>query len=326
LQLALASRAGSSLTATACSAILVRLVANAGFAVAEARELPKERVGERVFVFFSESYASTTATVIFTADGTIVVDTLPFPNEARELAAFARRGGRRVAYLINTHSHLDHVAANHIFSEAELVAHARTREALAGPMRQALAQAAATFPELRDVELRLPTITLRNEGTIRHGGITVHLLHLPGHTYDAIGAYVEEERTLIAGDAVLPLPHFAGADPDSLMRTLLRLRSLSIHTIVQGHGDVILKGEVKEAIEARINYLRQVRKYVASAVAQGASLEEVQSSGVEAFGGSRLDLDGLTQQLHEANIAYLYDLYTRKEQPSALRLPAEGQQ
>jgi glyoxylase-like metal-dependent hydrolase (beta-lactamase superfamily II) len=270
--------------------------------------LPKERVGEQVYVFLSDAYAQVTSTVVFTKRGNVVVDTLLFPGEAQEVATFAGRGGAKVAFVINTHAHLDHVAGNYLYPKSEIVAHALVRSCMEGDMRKDLAQASANMPELRDVRLRLPTIVGTSEIVLRHGGMTLRLIPLPGHSYDALGVYIEEEKILVAGDAVLPVPHFVGCDPDLLVRSLQRVRSLSLNTIVQGHGDVILKGEVKEAVDQRLRYLRQIKKLVSDAQEVDASLDQVMRSDIEAFGGSRLDLDGLTQQLHEDNLTYLYNL------------------
>jgi len=284
--------------------------------------LSKERVGEQVFVFLSDRYAQVTATVVLTQRGSIVVDTLLFPDEGREVLEFATRGGAKVSYVINTHGHLDHVAGNYLYPRAEIIAHRNVRPAMEGPLRRDLAQAGASLPELRDVRLRLPTIVAASEVVVRHGGMTLRLIPLPGHGLDAFGVYVEEEKILVAGDAVLPVPHFVGCDPDLLVRTLQRVRSLSLNTIIQGHGDVILKGEIHEAIDYRLRYLRQLKKYVADAVDANWSPEQLQQQDIEAFGGSRLDLDGLTQQLHEDNLRYLYGYYRRRLSQEASSLAA----
>jgi len=273
--------------------------------------LPKERIGEQVYVFISESYAQVTSTVILTSHGNVVVDSLAYPSEAEEVRAFARRANRPVTYLINTHGHLDHVACNFLYPDSAIVAHSGVRQAMLTWLRSDLAQAQESIPELRTVRLRPPSITGSSEIVLRHGGLTLRLIPLPGHSADGMGVYVEEERILVAGDAVLPVPHFVGGDPDALLRSLQRIRSLALNTIVQGHGDVILKGEVRDAIDSRVRYIRQVRRHVSEAVGSGATLKEALRADVEAFGGSRLDLDGLTEQLHEDNIRYLYELQTR---------------
>jgi cyclase len=293
------------LTVTTCFAMLAPLLPLWGSGSEDS--LSKERVGEQVFVFLSDQYAQVTATVILTSRGSVVVDTLLYPSEAQEVASFATRGAVPVAYVINTHGHLDHVAGNFLYPGAEIVAHTLARRAMEGEIRTALVQATSTMPELRDVRLRLPTIVSTGEMVIRRGGLTMRLIPLPGHTRDALGVYIEEERILVAGDAVLPVPHFVGCDVDLLVRSLQRIRSLSLNTVIQGHGDVILKGEVKDAIDQRLRYLRQLKKLVAESVAAGATLTELLRNDIEAFGGSKLDLDGLTQQLHEDNMTYLYN-------------------
>ncbi len=281
--------------------------------------MPKERVGEQVFVFLSEAYAQVTSTVILTNRGNVVVDSLLYPSEAEEVRAFASRGGRPVSYLINTHGHLDHVACNYLFRDATVVAHAQVRQAMQGVLCSDLGQAAESIPELRGARMRPPNITASTEVVLRHGGLTLRLMPLPGHSPDSMGVYIEEERILVAGDAVLPVPHFVAGDPDDLIRSLHRVRALTLNTIVQGHGDVILKGEVKEAIDYRLRYIKQVRRHVNEAVAAGASLKEALQADIEAYGGSRLYLGGLTQQLHEDNVRYLYN---RLRQAESVPVPA----
>ena len=48
----------------------------------------KERVTEDIYIFQSEMYAQVTAGAIVTDEGTIVIDTLPFPRETREMIDF----------------------------------------------------------------------------------------------------------------------------------------------------------------------------------------------------------------------------------------------
>jgi len=79
----------------------------------------KERVTENIYVFTSEAYAQATAGAIVTSEGTVVIDTLPFPRETREMVDFLRRESKRgIRYVINTHHHADHVYGNFLFDEA----------------------------------------------------------------------------------------------------------------------------------------------------------------------------------------------------------------
>jgi cyclase len=269
-----------------------------------------ERISEEIYVFTSDLYAQVTAGVIVTSEGAAVVDTLPFPQETRELLVFVQERGLRVPFVINTHSHADHINGSYLFEEADLVAHRRCRAILRRHGERVLEEAKAETPELAEVQLRLPSITFDQELTLRLGDRTMRLIHLPGHTPDSIGVYVEEDKILFAGDAVMPIPYIVGGDREAMMDSLRIIGQLSLENIVQGHGEVILRGEVEQALKSSIFYLETIYEKVKEAVEAGAPPESVAEIDIEQCGKSRIPLNGLVQQLHEANLLHLYDLMT----------------
>jgi cyclase len=269
-----------------------------------------ERISEEIYVFTSDLYAQVTAGVIVTSEGAVVVDTLPFPQETRELLVFVQERGLRVPFVINTHSHADHINGSYLFEGADLVAHRRCRAILRRHGERVLEEAKAETPELAEVQLRLPSITFDQELTLRLGDRTMRLIHLPGHTPDSIGVYVEEDKILFAGDAVMPIPYIVGGDREAMMDSLRIIGQLSLENIVQGHGEVILRGEVEQTLKSSIFYLETIYEKVKEAVEAGAPPESVAEIDIEQCGKSRIPLNGLVQQLHEANLLHLYDLMT----------------
>jgi cyclase len=276
-----------------------------------------ERIAEEIYVFTSDLYAQVTAGVIATSEGAVVVDTLPFPQETRELLFFVQERGLRVPFVINTHSHADHVNGSYLFEEADLVAHRRCRAILRRHGQRVLEEAKAETPELAEVQLRLPSITFDQELTLRLGDRTMRLIHLPGHAPDLIGIYVEEDKILFAGDAVMPVPYIVGGDREAMMDSLRIIGQLSLENIVQGHGAVILRGEVEQALESSIFYLETIYEKVKEAVEAGAPPESVAEIDIEQCGKSRIPLNGLVQQLHEANLLHLYELMTAQVREGA---------
>jgi glyoxylase-like metal-dependent hydrolase (beta-lactamase superfamily II) len=82
--------------------------------------MQRERVSEDVYVFTSELYAQVTAGAVVASHGAVLIDTLAFPSETREIANFVeRRLGVPVRYVINTHYHADHVLAITVSSRAD---------------------------------------------------------------------------------------------------------------------------------------------------------------------------------------------------------------
>lgn len=274
----------------------------------------RERVSEDIFIFTSEMYAQVTASVILTNEGAIVIDTLPFPAESRELAEFVHRRHRRGArYIINTHYHADHVYGNYLFPEAQIISHRLCRTHLAGITDQQLRKIKSDTPGLDDVKLRVPTIVFDNEMGIHLGNRSLRLIHLPGHSPDGIGIYVDGDRILFSGDAVMPLPYFAGGDHGTLKRTLLRIIDLKPENIIQGHGDTLLRGEITATLQRQLDYLNCVEGLAKKAVRKRKSMKSLRKIGLEECGESPIPLDGLVRHLHYANLVALVNQIKKKK-------------
>ncbi len=269
----------------------------------------RERVSNDIYVFTSEVYAQVTAGAVVTKEGVILIDTLPFPTESREMAAFLEHASRPgVRYVILTHYHADHTYGSYLFPQADVVAHADCLELLEKLGQPALKAAQAEEPELEEVSIRLPTITFdEGEISLQLGGRVMRLIHSPGHTADGIMVYVEDNRVLFASDTVMPVPAIVDGNTDVLRESLKKVVELPIENLVQGHGEVILRGEVEVVVNASLNYLDTIEKKVAKAIKSKKAKESLRKIDIESCGLSRIPLNGLVQQIHEANMIALYD-------------------
>lgn len=277
----------------------------------------RDRIAEDIYTFSSDVYAQVTSGVILTSEGTIVIDTLPFPEETRQVLAFAReRGKGPVRYVINTHHHSDHTNGNFLFPEAEVIGHRLCRQRMLTSGARNLAEAKREQPELNEVELRPPNIVFEHDAFVHLGGRSLYLTPLPGHTEDSIGVMIEGDRILFSGDAVLPVPHIVWGDADETARSLRAVRALKPESVIQGHGDLLLKGELVEEIESSIHYLDCVTAKVRELAQQQAPRSMLLEIDIESCGKSRVPLDGLVQFLHRDNLLSLYNKYQAPEHPS----------
>jgi cyclase len=268
----------------------------------------RERVTEDVYVFISDLYVEVAATVVVTPEGAVIIDTLPFPQETRQVREFAlRQCPRGIRYVINTHHHADHIYGSYLFPEAELIAHRRCREILLKAGEESLAQAKAQTPALAPVELRIPQLVFETDLLLRLGEKTLHLLHAPGHTVDGIVVHIIEDKVLVASDVVTPVPLIPRGDPEELTQSLKMIKSLNLENVIQGHGGVLLRGEIDETVDSSIAYLRAIEKKVRSIVEKELPRSELAKIDIEACGRSRIPLGGLVQRLHQANLEYIYD-------------------
>ena len=274
----------------------------------------RERVAEDIFVFTSELYLQATASAIFTSDGVVVIDTLPFPQETHDMLRFIRRRSRKpVRYLVLTHFQPDHTYGACFFGGAEVVAHDRCRRILEKHGERLLQEDQAQNPELCDVRIRLPE-TVFDRGTVglHVGQKNITLMHTPGNTEDGISAYVKEDKVLFAGDLVMPVPYIVGGDHRTMKASLNEVKGLPLDNIVQGHGDVLLRGEIPESIETSIQYLDTIEREVKRRIERGIPKRNLRRLNIERCHKSRIPLNGLAEELHQANLSHLYDVLLKE--------------
>ncbi|MFQ5610836.1 MAG: MBL fold metallo-hydrolase [Anaerolineae bacterium] len=269
----------------------------------------RERVSDDIYVFTSSLYVQVTASAVVTPEGIVVVDTLPFPAETVSMLEYLSGLGRGpIRYLVNTHWHGDHSYGNYLFDDTvQLVCHKLCQAALLEDGAVALEEDKAVNPELEEVILRVPDIIFEDGDMVIHlGEKSIELRLMAGHTHDSTVAYVREDKVLLAADTMMPVPHFVGGSRQAFIASLHRLKDYNLESIVQGHGEVLLRGEIPEAIDSSIRYLEAVYDHVKAVVDAGHGPEALSKITIEKCGKSRIPLNGLVQDLHKANVYALY--------------------
>jgi len=255
-------------------------------------------------------FVEVNAGLVVTPEGGILIDALPFPSETKQIINFAKRlCPQGIKYVVNTISHADHVYGSCFFPDAELIAHETCRDLLIEYGEQALAEAKTQTPELQDVEIRLPKIVFDEGMLIRLGGKTVHIKHAPGPSPDVSVVHVREEKVLFASDLIMPVPLISSpmADIELYKRSLESLHEFNLECIVQGHGDILLRGEVTSSIDSSIKYIDDIQALVEELMDQGATKQDLLQYDIEQYDRSRIPLGGLVQQFHNQNLLHLWD-------------------
>jgi glyoxylase-like metal-dependent hydrolase (beta-lactamase superfamily II) len=143
-------------------------------------------------------------------------------------AILAAVGDRRLAAVISTHGHNDHVSA------APEVGKAADAPVLLHPGDQVLWQ--MVYPDDR------PDGVLAGEQLIDIAGTTLRVLHTPGHSPGSVCLYAAELGTLFSGDTLFQGgPGATGrsySDPETIVASIRRsLLALPPETVVHtGHG------------------------------------------------------------------------------------------
>ena len=270
--------------------------------------IQRERVADNVYSFQSELYAQVTAGAVIGPNWAVVIDTMALPEETLAIRDFIEQElNVPVRYVIDTHSHADHSWGNIFFPGATIIAHALARQYLDTNGRAALEEARKTNTTFRNVKIVLPQITF-HEGhlNLRVGKKNLSLFPLPGHSADNIGVLVEEDRVLFSGDSVMPLPYIVDGNIDDMVASLKKVSRMGLENIVQGHGDIVLRGEIDNFLKDNLNYLSNIRKVVRKASRRKYPLDVLEESSVESCGKSRVLIGGLAAELHRRNLRALY--------------------
>jgi len=81
---------------------------------------------------------------------------------------------------------------------------------------------------------------------------------------------------------------------------------MGLENIIQGHGDIILRGEIDSAVKENLSYITALRKGVKAASKRKSPDEYLDEIKIEECGKSRVALGGLAISLHQRNVRALY--------------------
>ncbi|MCJ7624746.1 MAG: MBL fold metallo-hydrolase [Anaerolineaceae bacterium] len=275
----------------------------------------RERISENVYWFKSDIYAQVTAGVVAGPLWAVVIDTLAMPEETLMMRAFVEEDLQvPVRYVINTHHHADHCWGNCFFPGATLLAHSLCRQYMIDIEMDALETAKKQSPDFIQSKIKVPHLTL-STGTIslRVGKKTLSIFPTPGNSDDGISVLIVEDRVLFAGDVFMPIPFIVEGDIDLLYKSIDMIGKMGLENIVQGHGDIILRGEIQNAVKENLDYLSAVKRAVRIASRRKDPIKAIEKIDIESCGKKRVILGGLAEELHKRNIFALHQHLISKD-------------
>lgn len=270
--------------------------------------IQRERIADNVYSFQSDVYAQVTAGAVIGPNWAVVIDTLALPEETLAIRDFIEQElSVPVRYVIDTHSHADHAWGNGYFPGVTVISHTLCRELLETRGKPRLEEVRKQNSSFRNARIVLPQVTF-TEGVLnlRVGKKNLTLMPLPGHSPDNVAVLVEEDRVLFAGDAAMPLPYIVDGDIDDLSASLKKIGKIGLENVVQGHGDIILRGEIENYVKENLAYLSNLRKVVRKASRRKYPTDILEEASVESCGKSRVLIGGLAAELHRRNLHALY--------------------
>ena len=154
-----------------------------------------------------------------------------------EIMSAISSNGLSLEYIILTHGHFDHILGANAFREktgAKIAVHELETEYLADPEKS------MTF--LENGETVTADILLKDNDIITFGGVSLRVIHTPGHTKGSSCFISGDGKTMFSGDTLfkgtIGRYDFYGGDYNILMESLKKLKSMEEnYAIYPGHGD-----------------------------------------------------------------------------------------
>jgi glyoxylase-like metal-dependent hydrolase (beta-lactamase superfamily II) len=193
-----------------------------------------------------ERAGGSSAGVVIGDRDVIVVDSLTNAAMTSGLRAEIRRvTDKPIRFLINTHSHVDHVYTNHLFPEATVISTQRAREHTKANQEAHAKHDAAFLRLFPDVDFRggrytLQDMTFSGSLCFHQGGREVRVIELGvGHSEADVVVHLPDEKIVFCGDLFMnlmsPLPgkgHVTGT-----IANYKAIEALEADVYVAGHGD-----------------------------------------------------------------------------------------
>jgi hypothetical protein len=95
------------------------------------------------------------------------------------------------------------------------------------------------------------------------------------------------------------------------------IKTLNLENVIQGHGGVLLRGEIDETVDSSIAYLRAIDRKVRGIVEKDLPRSALAKIDIETCGRSRIPLGGLVQRLHQANLEHMYSEIVAEKKASS---------
>jgi cyclase len=230
-----------------------------------------------LFILSSPFFQSKRGLIIDRA-GSLLIDTSISLAETQLMAEHAKQSDHPISRIVLTHSHFDHSLGCQLFPRIERIAQMGAGEWMLSNHAQEYASGEPPeHPDLKRLEITLPTIEIEGNAIIRLETHTLQLFPTPGHSSDSMSVLVEPYKILFSGDALVTCypPIIEDGDSGQAITSHQRLLETDFSWLVPGHGPVLNYRDAYRVAQTGLNYLQELRSRLGSITDPNTPFDEV---------------------------------------------------
>jgi glyoxylase-like metal-dependent hydrolase (beta-lactamase superfamily II) len=247
------------------------------------------RLAEGIYAFLQPPLVWYSSAGVIVGDrDVIVVDSLASAAMTESLLAEIRCvTDKPVRFLVNTHSHADHVYTNHLFPGATVVGSRPARERTKANQEAQARHDAFLAEHFPDVDLRggrytPQDLTFSGGLTFHQGDREVRVLELGvGHSESDVVVHLPAEKVVFCGDVFLngmpPLP--GRGHVTQTIANLRAIEALEAEVHVAGHGEPGTLADVRAARARMESDFQRVKDLFAQGLGYDAALQAFAGDG-----------------------------------------------
>ncbi|PKN68354.1 MAG: MBL fold metallo-hydrolase [Deltaproteobacteria bacterium HGW-Deltaproteobacteria-12] len=143
-----------------------------------------------------------------------------------------------ISYVINTHSHPDHLQASEMFDTetVRIALHFKELDFLKGVGGELYGLFGITVPQM---QINFPL----KEGNVTLGNQEFNVLLAPGHSPGSIGLYWPDQKALFCGDVIFDQnvgrTDFPGGNGSLLKKSIISFSQLDCELLLPGHMSIV---------------------------------------------------------------------------------------
>lgn len=167
-----------------------------------------------------------------------------------------------ISKILISHAHPDHIGSLRSIKEetgCDVWAHPDAVKWIENINAQFAARPVPGFYDLVEGSCKVDGQLTDGQIMLLEGGPSIKVVHTPGHSRDSVSFYLEKDKVLVSGDAVISpgdMPIYE--DPDALLNSLKKIEDMELDVLLSSWSEEKRGPAIRERIKESGEYIKKI--------------------------------------------------------------------